>query len=158
MMEKPVGMTAVWMGNVERALIAFRQNNETQKGNLNSLRQVLIGKYWKDGWRLLAKFKAWRTGVHPTADEKVLSYSGGDSLWPLTAMFASEQQSLLTVSKDFFKDDDLNREFWSWYIGVDRAEYKAILSLWENTQDCNDVLLTEIGCAFVVKWSAKYAA
>ena len=153
-MDAVVGMAPVYIGNVERALIAYRRNSAEQEENLAGLRQKLINSYWNDAWRLLRRFRRWRTGEEPTDSQKVLSYSGGDSWSPMTAAFSSEMESVMPVAREVLSDED-HQLFWAWYIGREKEEYKAVMTLWENTQG-DTILLSEVGCRFVNKWSEKY--
>lgn len=153
-MKDIIGFTNVYVGNIERALIAYRRNSAEMQVNLDAGRQRLIDKYWGSKWRPYIKLRSWVTGVYPTSDEKVLSYSGGDSWWPTTEMFSSEYRSVAPLLDELLDAEDY--KLWrGWYFQLEVEEYKAIKSLWENTPG-EYVLLSDAGCGFVNTWGARY--
>lgn len=152
-----IGYTSIYIGTLERALIAYRANNNHMVDVLEELRNEGVKLF--DSSKLAkrrafyAKYFGWMGFKHPERIEKLRSFDGYYGIGAFDSVFSSEFFILHKLARKLeIVDAD---EFTDWYYSSEVKPYKALLTLFENTQG-DSLMLSPEGCKFINRWEPKY--
>lgn len=151
-----IGYTEVHVVALERALIAYRANHTLMTGILEECRRE--GEKRFDALpiasrrKFYAKWFGFMGFKTPTRSEKLRYFDGGYGVG-LCACLADEWYIIDRIATELDHVDDV--KFYDWYSGIDKKEYKELLTLFQNTQG-DSLLLSSKGCEFLVKWGEQY--
>ena len=151
-----IGYTQVYIGTLERSLIAYRANDARMLDVMEEYRSKAEELF--DGSRLArrrlfyAKWFGWLGFSVPTRREKLRSFDGYYSKG-FASVFSSEFPIIHRLVADEGVVDP--NEFCDWYYSSEVKPYKDLLLLFQNTQG-DSLMLSPEGCKFINKWGPRY--